>query len=173
MVKHKVIRAAMLELGFPYNEADQETSSAYNVGDVFYNMMISDMLQNENYGINIDEVILKKADVQNLGERIIYLKPTGYIKSLTSGVEEYNDKLISSKNNFYFKYLKKIDAEAIDEKYTRLASLSLAIMMAAPLSKASELGRIMQLFLEEQKKFIHDNPPIINLEDLGGNNGIL
>ena len=54
--KHEVIRAAMLELGFPYDEADQETSSAYKVGDNYYMMMINDMLQNENYGINIDAV---------------------------------------------------------------------------------------------------------------------
>ena len=62
------------------------------------------MLQNENYGINIDEVVLRKADVQNMLGKIIYLKPDGYIKSLTSGVEAYRDKLISSKNNFLFKY---------------------------------------------------------------------
>lgn len=166
MKKHEVIRAAMLELGFPYDEADQETASAYKVGDNYYMMMINDMLQNENYGINIDEVVLRKADVQNMLGKIIYLKPDGYIKSLTSGVEAYRDKLISSKNNFLFKYLKNIDPEEIDEKYTRLASISLAIMMAAPLSKAGELSRLYELFLAEQNKFIHDNPPIINIEDL-------
>ena len=71
-----------------------------------------------------------------------------------------------SQNNFLFKYLKNIDPEEIDEKYTRLASISLAIMMAAPLSKAGELSRLYELFLAEQNKFIHDNPPIINIEDL-------
>lgn len=166
MVKHEVIRAAMLELGYPYDDADQETSSAYKVGNSYYQMMIDDMLQNENYAINIDEVILRKADVQNVLGKIIYLKPTGYIKSLTSGVEAYRDKLISTKNNFLFKYLKKIDPEEIDEKYTRLASISLAIMMAAPLSKAGELSRLYQTFLQEQQKFIQDNPPVINIVDL-------
>ena len=111
-------------------------------------------------------MVLRKADVQNMPGKIIYLKPDGYIKSLTSGVEAYRDKLISSKNNFLFKYLKKIDPEEIEEKYTRLASISLAIMMAAPLSKAGELSRLYELFLAEQNKFIHDNPPIINIEDL-------
>lgn len=166
MVKHEVIRAAMLELGYPYDDADQETSSAYKVGNSYYQMMIDDMLQNENYAINIDEVILRKADVQNVLGKIIYLKPTGYIKSLTSGVEAYRDKLISTKNNFLFKYLKKIDPEEIDDKYTRLASISLAIMMAAPLSKAGELSRLYQTFLQEQQKFIQDNPPVINIVDL-------
>lgn len=166
MVKHEVIRAAMLELGYPYDDADQETSSAYKVGNSYYQIMIDDMLQNENYAINIDEVILRKADVQNVLGKIIYLKPTGYIKSLTSGVEAYRDKLISTKNNFLFKYLKKIDPEEIDEKYTRLASISLAIMMAAPLSKAGELSRLYQTFLQEQQKFIQDNPPVINIVDL-------
>lgn len=166
MVKHEVIRAAMLELGYPYDDADHETSSAYKVGNSYYQMMIDDMLQNENYAINIDEVILRKADVQNVLGKIIYLKPTGYIKSLTSGVEAYRDKLISTKNNFLFKYLKKIDPEEIDEKYTRLASISLAIMMAAPLSKAGELSRLYQTFLQEQQKFIQDNPPVINIVDL-------
>lgn len=166
MVKHEVIRAAMLELGYPYDDADQETSSAYKVGNSYYQMMIDDMLQNENYAINIDEVILRKADVQNVLGKIIYLKPTGYIKSLTSGVESYRDKLISTKNNFLFKYLKKIDPEEIEEKYTRLASISLAIMMAAPLSKAGELSRLYQTFLQEQQKFIQDNPPVINIVNL-------
>lgn len=166
MVKHEVIRAAMLELGYPYDDADQEALSAYKVGNSYYQMMIDDMLQNENYAINIDKVILRKADVQNVLGKIIYLKPTGYIKSLTSGVEAYRDKLISTKNNFLFKYLKKIDPEEIDEKYTRLASISLAIMMAAPLSKAGELSRLYQTFLQEQQKFIQDNPPVINIEDL-------
>lgn len=78
MKKHEVIRAAMLELGFPYDEADQETVSAYKTGNNYYMMMINDMLQNENYGINIDKVVLRKADVQNMPGKIIYLKPDGY-----------------------------------------------------------------------------------------------
>ena len=45
MKKHEVIRAAMLELGFPYDEADQETASAYKTGNNYYMMMINDMFK--------------------------------------------------------------------------------------------------------------------------------
>ncbi|MCF0171765.1 MAG: hypothetical protein HUJ87_14825 [Fusobacterium varium] len=171
MDKNKIIKKALLELGFPYADSDIEEAESYKTASFLFDGVLYNILRDDNCRFNIKEERLRKDDVQLYEKKISYVKPKGYIMSLSSDIEEHGDKLLSPKNNFVLRYLEQTDLTHIPQNFERILVLSLAAEIAAPLNKEDKLSTVYSLLERENLRNRKDVAfPILNLSDLGDDN---
>lgn len=168
MDKNKIIKKALLELGFPFADSDLEEAESFKTASFLFDDVLFRVLRDDNCKFNIKEQRLKKDDVQEHDKKISYVKPPKYIMSLSSDIEEHMDKLLSYKNNFVLRYLEKVDLDHVPQNFERILVLSLASELASPLGKENRLQTIYSLLERENIKNRKDFAfPIVNLKDLG------
>ena len=164
--KHEVIKTALLEMGFPFADADSKEAEDYKAASSLFNRAVMQLLKDDCFTFNIDEIKPVLTDRRIYNGKFEYIKPEGYICSLTPGVEERGNKLYTSKNNFYLKYRKIMDIKDIPYMYERYISLALAIMLAPTVGKSKSLERIVALFNMERETLLPQGTFNINMEDL-------
>lgn len=164
--KHEVIRAALLEMGFPFADSDSKEAADYKAASSLFDRAVMQLLEDDCFTFNIRKIEPALTDRRIYLGQFEYVKPEGYICSLTPGVEETGEKLYTAKNNLILKYKKVIDVKDIPFKYSRYISLALAVMLAPAVGKAKSLERIAALLKMEKEKLLPQGAFVINMEDL-------
>lgn len=166
IAKHEVIKTALLEMGFPFADADSKEAEDYKAASFLFDRAVTQLLKDDCFTFNINKVEAVLTDRRVYLGKFEYVKPEGYICSLTPGVEEIGDKLYSMKNNLILKYKKNMDIKDIPGMYRRYISLALAIMLAPTTGKAKSLERVAALFNIERESLLPQGAFCINMEDL-------
>lgn len=166
MEKNKIIKKALMELGFPFSDADMEEAENYKAASFVFSDVLIEVMKDENYGFNIKEERLNLTDRKIHNNKYEYAKPKLYLKSLTPSVEEFGDKLFSQKNNFLFRYLYEMDLSEIPETFERILVLSLAIKLAPTVGKVKALNRLYTAYQVEREKIVNDIPYVVDIKDL-------
>lgn len=166
MEKDKIITAALLEMGYPFSDADSKEAVERKAASFLFDRAVMELLKETFFTINIEQVNAVPTDRRLYHGKFEYVKPHDYLLSMSNLIEERGDKLYSVKNNFYLKYKKKMDIKDIPEVYHRYISLSLAMMTAPTVGKAKALERIAALFQTERQSLLRMGTFYLNMEDL-------
>lgn len=167
MNKEKIIKMAFLELGFPYADEDLQEDANFSTASFYFDTVILGLQEDTRFGFNYAEEKLKLLDRQTYPKRYEYAKPTNYLKNMTPGLTEYQDRLVSEDECLLCVYLKKIDLEDIPDSYERLAVLSLALAIAPSVGKVKAMQRIAQLLITEEDRMTAEHGQTVwDMEDL-------
>lgn len=166
MDKNKIITAALLEMGFPFSDADSKEAVDRKAASFLFDRAVMQLLKDDCFTFNIEEVDPVLTDRRIFNGKFEYVKPDGYLCSLSPYVEERGNKLYTMKNNFHLKYKKKMDIKDIPDEYERYIALALAIMAAPTVGKSKSLERIYTLFNAERATLLPMGTFHINMEDL-------
>lgn len=166
MEKDKIITAALLEMGYPFSDADSKEAVERKAASSLFDRAVMELLKEPFFTVNIEQIEPVLTDRRVYLGKFEYVKPDDYLMSMSNFIEERGGKLYSVKNNFYLKYKKKMDIKDIPEEYHRYISLSLAMMTAPTVGKAKSLERIASLFQLERQSLLRMGTFNLNLEDL-------
>lgn len=167
MKKNEIIQLALLELGFPYSDEDLEEAENYKSASLLLKGITSEICLDEAIPFNLYREKLKLSDVQDEEGKIVYLKPKNCLKIMSSKVDEYRGKLLSTEENLSVDYLKELSLEDVPSIYQRYLVLILASRLAGTAGKIKSLERIYPMLQVEKERIeFTENTPILNIEDL-------
>lgn len=164
--KSKIIKSALLYLGFPFDDADSKEAAEVKAASFSFDTALNSILKDNDFIFNTDKVYPKLTDRAEYLGKYEYVKPPLYICSMTAGVEEIGDKLYTAKNNFKLTYKKKLDVKDIPEEYHKYLALTLAEIIAPTVGKVKALQRIAALRQQEKEELMYLNSYDITMEDL-------
>lgn len=164
--KSKIIKSALLYLGFPFDDADSKEAAEIKAASSLFDTALNSILKDNDFTFNVDKVYPKLTDRAKYMGKYEYIKPPHYICSITAGVEERGGKLYTVKNNFALTYKKKMDVKDIPEEYYKYLALTLAEEIAPTVGKAKALQRIAALRQQEKEELMYLSSYDITMEDL-------
>lgn len=166
MIEDDIITAALLEMGYPFSDADSKEAVERQAASFFLERAVTELLKESFFTVNIEAIKPVPTDRRVYLGKFEFVKPHDYLMSMSNFIEERGDKLYSMKNNFYLKYKKKMDIKDIPNEYQRYISLSLAMMTAPTVGKSKSLERIATLFQMERQSLLKTGTFHLNMEDL-------
>lgn len=114
---------------------------------------------------NLSYIVPALAEVQDIPNKNIYIKPPKCLKLLTEDIQEYGDLLVTKKSLDIIEYLKEVSLEDIPERYVRYITLVLALRLARTSGKPKAIETIYALIQEEKEKVSYTESMVINIGD--------
>lgn len=166
LTKDKIIKSALLKLGFPFADADDKEAEEREAASFLFDEALMELEKDDCFTFNLakERGVLTDRRV-HLG-KFEYLKPKNYIMCVTPGVDEIGDKLYTAKSNFVFEYKEFIDLKDIPAKYGKLLALILAKNIAPTVNKKKALDLVYQEYINERESLLPTESFCINMEDL-------
>lgn len=164
--KNKIIKNALLYLGFPYSNADSKEAAETKAASSLFDIALNSLLKDNDFTFNVKRIVPVLTDRRKYLGKYEFIKPEGYICSMTPGIEDIGDKLQSVKNNFVLEYKRRMDIKDIPEEYEEYLSLLLAEKIAPVVGKAKALERIMLMKQQAKMELIPLDSYVVDMEDL-------
>lgn len=166
MRKSKIIKMALLELGFPYSEADNKEAEEVKAASFLFETALDILFTEDSFTFNIKSIEPTKTERAEHMGKTEYVKPKNYLCSMTPGIEEKRDRLLSRNPIKCLTFKESIDLQDVPKKYDRLLSLILSELVCSTANKQKALPRILQLKDDEISRLWELDSFDMEMEDL-------
>ncbi len=146
--KSDTIKMALLEMGFPYSDADNKEAEEVKAANFLFETAVVTLLVDNCYTNNIKKIKPVLTDRRLHMGKFEYVKPEDFLCSLTPGIEEAGENLYAYKDRISLTYKSKVDLKNIPIVYQRYLTLILAKLCCSTVGKGKALNKLM-IALEE------------------------
>lgn len=164
--KSDTIKMALLEMGFPYSDADNKEAEEVKTANFLFDTAVLTLLMDNCYTGNICKINPVLTDRRMHMGKFEYVKPDNFLCSITPGIEETGENLYAYKDKISLTYKKKMDIKDIPIMYQRYLTLILAKLCCSTVGKGKALNRLMIALEEEKLRLIPQGSFDITMGDL-------